>query len=237
MLITSVNWLSCGRSCNPGHLVIFEILPARRSINLRINIQFNLRSPPLWVQYIYFTKTLMVTIRKAHSEDLDFLVDADLLSDGSTLESEDEIADHREKISAFVVGTNDMGWIAQDDLTGEKAGMILVRFRDRFHEPVTEANLFLFRFLDAAIFPEDGRFCEIFQLYVTPAYRRQGIATQLKQQTEIETRQRSIKMIYTHTESKNEHVIDLNRKLGYQVVRCGPLWDDILRTSLVKWLE
>ena len=179
----------------------------------------------------------MVTIRKAHLADLDFLVDADLNSDGSILESDDEITEHRVKISAFADGTNDMGWIAEDELTAEKAGMILVRFRDRYHEPATEANLFLFRFFDAAVFPEDGRFCEIFQLYVVPTYRRQGIATQLKQQAEIETRQRGIKMIYTHTASENEHVIDLNRKLGYQFVRCGPLWDDVYRTSLVKWLE
>ena len=115
--------------------------------------------------------------------------------------------------------------------------MILVRFRDLFNEPGNEANRFLFRFLDRTIFPEDGRFCEVFQLWVAPAYRRQGIATLLKLHIEEEARQRAFWMIYTHTEAQNEHVIELNRKLGYQIVRCGPIWDDILRTSLVKWLK
>jgi ribosomal protein S18 acetylase RimI-like enzyme len=72
---------------------------------------------------------------------------------------------------------------------------------------------------------------------VAPAYRRQGIATRLKQRIEEETRQRGMQMIYTHTDAKNEHVIELNRKLGYQFVRCGPLWDEVPRTSLVKWLK
>jgi ribosomal protein S18 acetylase RimI-like enzyme len=144
---------------------------------------------------------------------------------------------HRSKIFAFIVGPADSGWIAEDDLTHAKAGMILVRFRDLEHQPATEANQFLSRFLDRAIFPADGRFCEIFQLWVAPAYRRQGIATRLKRQIEEEARQRSVGMIYTHTEAQNEHVIELNRKLGYRIVRCGPLWDDVLRTSLVKWLK
>ena len=44
------------------------------------------------------------------------------------------------------------------------------------------------------------------------------------------------RMIYTHTETANAHVIELNRKLGYEIVRRGPIWDEIERTSLVKWL-
>ena len=178
----------------------------------------------------------MITLRKANFEDLDFLVDADLLSDGCLPGPEEEQRAHRLKISAFVCGADDCGWIAEDDSTGAKAGMILARFRDRFHEPATEANQFLFRYLDESIFPRDGRFCEIFQLWVAPAYRRQGLATRLKQQAEAETRLRGMAMIYTHTETQNAHVIELNRKLGYQVIRCGPLWDDVPRTSLVKWL-
>ena len=185
----------------------------------------------------------MINIRKAHPEDLDFLVETDLLGEGYTVDpeepsmTEEDRAAHRIKISAFVCGRDDSGWIAEDELSGEKTGMILARFRDLYHEPGTEANQFLFRFLDRDIFPEDGRFCEVFQLWVAPAYRRQGIATRLKQQIEGESRQHGVRMIYTHTEAQNEHVIELNRKLGYRIVRSGPLWDDILRTSLVKWLK
>jgi ribosomal protein S18 acetylase RimI-like enzyme len=115
--------------------------------------------------------------------------------------------------------------------------MILVRFRDRFHEPDNEANRYLFRYLDSSIFPADGRFCEVFNLWVDKAYRRRGIATQLKQCAEAETRRRGIQMIYTHTMASNRHVLELNDKLGYQAVRTGPLWDQTPRTSLVKWLD
>jgi hypothetical protein len=29
----------------------------------------------------------------------------------------------------------------------------------------------------------------------------------------------------------------LNRKLGYEEVRCGPIWDEVPRVSLGKWLK
>jgi ribosomal protein S18 acetylase RimI-like enzyme len=185
----------------------------------------------------------MVIIRKAQPEDLDFLIEIDLLGDGYTLGldampmTDDEKAAHRLKISSFVSGSSDIGWIAEDNLTGAKTGMILVRFRDLFNEPDNEPNRFLFRFLDKTIFPANGRFCEVFQLWVSPEYRRKGVATRLKRQIEEEARFREIEMIYTHTEAQNEHVIELNRKLGYQVVRCGPIWDAVPRVSLVKSLR
>ena len=178
----------------------------------------------------------MFTIRKAAVNDLDFLIAADMASDGWTPTTDEERTAHRLKISAFVREANASAWIAVDDQTGARAGTIMVLYHDRYHEPATEANQFLFRFLDDAIFPADGRFCEVYQLWVEPAYRRQGLGTLLKQQIEAESRQRGMSMIYTHTEAKNEHVIELNRKLGYQFVRCGPIWDDVPRTSLVKWL-
>lgn len=178
----------------------------------------------------------MITLRPTQPDDLDYLIASDLLSDGWTPTTEDVIAAHHAKIAAFVAGGDDTGWIAEDDQTGERAGMILVRFRDRYHEPPTDANLFLFRALDDAIFPASGRFCEVYQLWVGPTYRRQGIATRLKQQIEVESLRRGIEMIYTHTEARNEHVIELNQKLGYRIVRTGPIWDEVPRTSLVKWL-
>ena len=68
----------------------------------------------------------MINIRKACPEDLDFLVETDLLGDGYTVApdessmTEEEQADHRIKISAFVCGLADSGWIAEDDRTGLK---------------------------------------------------------------------------------------------------------------------
>lgn len=147
-----------------------------------------------------------------------------------------EKKEHREKIAAFVTLPSEAGWVVEDSDSQERVGMLLARFRDRAHELPTEANLFLFRFLDPAIFPADGRFSEVFQLWIHPQYRRQGLATRLKEELEAETRRRGMQMIYTHTEATNAHVIEMNRKLGYTPVRCGPLWDKVPRVSLVKRL-
>ena len=184
----------------------------------------------------------MISIRRAALDDLDFLVEIDWMEDGYTQDpslpppTSEEIAAHRAKIAAFVCEPDEAGWLAVDDQTGQRAGMILARYRDRLHEAPTEANLFLFRFLDASVFPPDGRFCEVFNLWVHPAYRRQGLATRLKLAIEEEARRRGMQMIYTHTEERNLHVIELNEKLGYYEVRRGPLGDEVTRVSLVKWL-
>ncbi len=188
------------------------------------------------------TISSMYTIQRAVMDDLDFLVEIDLLGDGYTSDpdeppmSETDLAQHREKIASFVRQENDLAWVVLDE-AGQRVGAILARYRDRLHEPPNEANLFLFRFLDEALFPADGRFCEVFNLWVHPAHRRQGLAMRLKQVIEEEARRRGMKMIYTHTEAANLHVIEMNRKLGYQEVRCGPIWDAVPRVSLIKWLD
>lgn len=38
----------------------------------------------------------------------------------------------------------------------------------------------IFNELDRDLFPSDGSFLEIYQLWVSPAYRRKGLATKLK---------------------------------------------------------
>jgi ribosomal protein S18 acetylase RimI-like enzyme len=95
----------------------------------------------------------------------------------------------------------------------------------------------IFHELDRSLFQEDGRFVEIFQLWVAPQFRRKGIATRLKQKLEDVAKSKDINLIYTHTEERNTHVIALNEKLGYRKVRKGPIWDEIIRTSLIKHLE
>lgn len=76
----------------------------------------------------------------------------------------------------------------------------------------------------------------MFQLWVNPNYRREGLGTKLKEKIEEEAHIRKVNLIYTHTEERNQHVVDLNVKLGYKEVRRGPIWDDIVRISLVKHL-
>jgi ribosomal protein S18 acetylase RimI-like enzyme len=78
---------------------------------------------------------------------------------------------------------------------------------------------------------------EIFQLWIHSNYRRIGLATKLKEKLEEEALYHKVSLIYTHTEESNNHVIELNKKIGYQEVRRGPIWDDVIRVSLIKQLN
>jgi ribosomal protein S18 acetylase RimI-like enzyme len=116
-----------------------------------------------------------------------------------------------------------------------RIGLIAARFRNRNVDDHEPGSAFL-KALDRSVFPQDGSYCEVYQLWVDPAYRRRGLATALKRRLEEEAIRRRVSMLYTHTESANLHVIALNLKLGYQVVRRGPLWDSVERVSLTKRL-
>jgi len=92
----------------------------------------------------------------------------------------------------------------------------------------------VFRTIDRAVFPANGAFLEVFQLWVHPNHRRQGVGSALKLELETMARARNVSMIYTHTEERNEHVLAFNAKLGYREVRRGPIWDASVRVSLVR---
>ena len=94
----------------------------------------------------------------------------------------------------------------------------------------------IYKEIDREQFQEDGRFLEIFQLWIHPNYRRLGLGTELKLKVEEEAKSHGVNLIYTHTEESNLHVIDLNLKLGYIQVRRGTIWDSIVRVSLIKHL-
>jgi ribosomal protein S18 acetylase RimI-like enzyme len=185
----------------------------------------------------------MFEIREATSSDIEFLTVADLKTgteeDGVTIpaEMQDKHAfrNHLAKMGAFVLDENKGAWVGVTREDDQRAGMILCRFRNRLTESFDDSTIF--DELDAAIFPKDGRFCEIFQLWVEPMYRRNGLALQLKGHLEAEALRRGVKMIYTHTRGSNLHVLELNRRLGYTEVRRGPIWDDVIRVSLVKQLQ
>ena len=184
----------------------------------------------------------MFTLRRATPLDLDFLVMIDLKEEGithltPTILSDQEAADHRDKILAYVAQENKAAWVFEESDAGRLVGALLCLFHDRQHDEPNEANEFLFRFIDDSWVPPDGRFCEVFSLWVAPDVRRLHLATRLKQEMELEARRRSIRLIYTHTEERNDHVIALNYKLGYREIRRGPIWNPIIRVSLVKTLE
>jgi ribosomal protein S18 acetylase RimI-like enzyme len=180
-------------------------------------------------------------LREATPSDLSYLVWADLQDEGYTHSDTAELTEserlkHTEKIRFFVTQRGKGAWVLEDPRAACLAGMILFRFRNRVEVP-EQADSWLFMELPDDIFPVDGRFCEVFNLRVEPKYRRQGCAIRLKNQMERSARERGVRLLYTHTEATNEHVLKLNRKLGYVEARRGPIWDEIIRVSLVKRLE
>lgn len=178
-------------------------------------------------------------IRRENISDLDFLVQLDLKDEGITLTSEtrmteEELSQHREKIKRFVIENDRGAFIFEDKDSLRRIGLIMYSIVNRDGEFPWKT---IFHELDRGLFQIDGRFVEIFQLWVAPDYRRKRIATKLKLRLEEEARINDVNLIYTHTEEKNAHVIELNKKLGYKEVRRGPIWDGIVRISLIKHLD
>jgi ribosomal protein S18 acetylase RimI-like enzyme len=174
-----------------------------------------------------------VELRSATPADLELLVRVDLEDEGVTPGYRGpwgaEAAEaHRRLILSFVV--DDGAHLVE--VGGVSVGAIL--WRARTLDTVEEWSVF--RTMDASIFPGDGAFAEIFQLWVDRRHRRRGIATALKRAVETAALARDLGMIYTHTEARNTAVLALNDKLGYREVRRGPIWDEIIRVSLVKHL-
>jgi ribosomal protein S18 acetylase RimI-like enzyme len=160
-------------------------------------------------------------MRKAIITDHEFLVRIDLKNDGYTVSDEVEMTvqekeEHSKKIERYLTDPDKGAFIIEDSVYPWKT---------------------IFNELDPKLFQSDGRFIEIFQLWVHPNYRRLGLATKLKLKLEEEAQYHKVDLIYTHTEETNNHVIELNKKIGYQAVRQGPIWDDVIRISLIKKLS
>jgi ribosomal protein S18 acetylase RimI-like enzyme len=180
----------------------------------------------------------MISLRKAIITDLDFMVHIDLIDEGvtSTIEmqmAKEEKNQHREKIAKFLTDEDRGSFIYEDLNTKKQIGLIMYSITNRDKDYPWKT---IYHELDRSLFQEDGRFVEIFQLWVDPNYRRSGLATKLKQKIEEVAQLKNVNLIYTHTEETNSHVIVLNQKLGYKEVRRGPIWDNIVRISLIKHL-
>lgn len=170
-------------------------------------------------------------LRRAGGADLELLVRVDLDDEGVTPGyrvgwGEAELEGHRRLIRSFI---DDGGGLIAE-LDGETVGALL--WRERVLGGVEVWSVF--RLLDPSIFPADGGFAEIFQLWVHPDHRRCGVGTALKRGLETEVRTRGLRLIYTHTEARNTGVLAFNARLGYREVRRGTIWDDVIRVSLVK---
>ena len=178
----------------------------------------------------------MLQFRRATERDLEFLIRVDRDDEGYSAAADEppmDMTERRVKMTGFVRDTDKAAWVVEDTDSHAHAAAILCLFRDLDSEESSTLNRDSFdRIRD--LLPDDCRFTEVFNLWVHPDYRRQGLATKLKRHLETESRNRTLSMIYTHTEVSNHHVIELNRKLGYREIRRGPIWDEVVRVSLVK---
>ena len=180
-------------------------------------------------------------MREADTSDLDYLIWADYQHESFESNASNQAPDpseHADSIRPFVSDPDLGAWVLVNECATNliHAGMILFRFRTLV-EPRDGDYARLFHELPSKVFPPGGWFCEVFNLRVEPEYRRQGLATRLKNQMEVVARERDVRLLYTHTEERNAHVIELNRRLGYEPIRCGPIWDDVPRFSLTKRLQ
>ena len=176
----------------------------------------------------------MIVIQRAEACDVPFLVWVFQLGEGYS-DTEPAPADARleQRMAEFTTSPDKAAWVAIGD--GEpRVGLVMCRFRDLSVEGLETPGIPFFLDLPDPFFTPDARFCEVFELWVAPEVRRRGIGTRLKGELEGESRRRGIRLIYTHTETTNPHVIDLNFKMGYREIRRGPIWDEVERVSLVK---
>ena len=181
----------------------------------------------------------MTTIRSAHPDDLDFMLWVDQQNEGQPSEYDEpmrEMTDgQRAKTTEFLTREDGGAWVADDLVAKKRVGLVLCRFRVLGQGNETPTDDFLCG-LNEPLLSDGARFCEVFNLWVHPDYRRQRLATSLKLQLETESRRRGVTLIYTNTELANTHVIALNEKMGYRKIRQGPIWNDVIRVSLVKQL-
>ena len=171
-------------------------------------------------------------IRPIEINDLDFLVSVDMKDEGITSDEVKDYDEYVKKMTRFIEHPDFGGFIYE--LNHQQIGCILFNVENKFK---TYDWPTIYDEITDSYFDESGQMLVVYQLWISKEHRRCGIATHLKQAFEAEAINRQIYTLYTHTEIQNQHVIELNQKLEYDVVRIGPIWDEILRISLVKDLR
>lgn len=68
---------------------------------------------------------------------------------------------------------------------------------------------------------EDKPHAQVVGLWVQPGYRKQGIATRLKSQGEAWCLEQGITELRTNVYTVNETMVELNRRLGFEVAMLG----------------
>lgn len=168
-------------------------------------------------------------IRPIEEKDLDFLVAIEIKDEGISDPIEKPLEEHQKRVQLFIEGKDFGGFIYEKNKKTVACIMFSIENINKDYAWPT-----IYNEINKSYFDDSGDILCVYQLWVDPDHRRQGIASQLKLSLEDEASRREINIIYTHTETHNQHVIRMNQQLNYKVVRIGPIWDEILRVSLIK---
>lgn len=178
-----------------------------------------------------------LNIRMLEPSDLDAIATTLQLGEGYTqtdapTESWDAI--RRGLVGFGEDGVND-GLVATGDGFGGPAAFLLFRRRSRATDDFGEGHVI--GALARTLFPADGRFLQVHELWVAPPARRRGIGQALKKMLEAMAASEGVGMIYTVTEVGHRASIALNQQLGYVEIYRGPMWDEVPRVALAKYIE
>ncbi|HEY2710561.1 MAG TPA: GNAT family N-acetyltransferase [Caulobacteraceae bacterium] len=144
------------------------------------------------------------------------------------------LSETRQALRGFAENGSDAGFVATRRADDAPVGFLLYRLRNRLAEDFGEGNVL--GALSPRLFPADGRFVQVHDLWVDPAWRRRGVARTLKQIAELAAASEGIGMIYTVTEADHSAALALNAGLGYVEIYLGPMWDAVERVALAKYL-
>lgn len=178
-----------------------------------------------------------LSLRRLEPSDLDAVAKALQAGEGYTQTT--ALAETWQDIRAGLAGFGEDG-VNEGFVVGEggvesPVAFLLYRRRNRATDNFGEGNVL--GLLEDRVFPSDGRFLQVHELWVAPQARRRGIGRALKRALEAAAACEGFGMIYTVTEATHRAAMTLNRQLGYLEVYRGPMWDDVARVALTKHIR
>jgi len=175
-------------------------------------------------------------LRRLTPSDLDAVAQALALGEGYTRtgaapQTAQEI---RSDLAGFGTVDGKEGLVVMRASDAPPLAFVLYLVRNKRTEAFTAGNILDRLPLEA--FPADGRFLQIYDLWVDPSIRRRGVARALKRMLETEAASRQVRMIYTVTEARHRAVLELNATIGYVELYRGPMCDAVERVALARYL-
>jgi ribosomal protein S18 acetylase RimI-like enzyme len=179
-----------------------------------------------------------LSLRRVRASDLSEIAAVLSRGEGYTLpdgKTSFDLEQVREGLAGFSDNQGRLGFVACEATSGALAGFVLIVMRNSLTDTYPAGDI-LAR-LPASAVASDGRFLQVYDLWVSPQWRRRGVATALKRVMEAQARALGVRRLLTFTEASHAAVLRLNEKLGYRPVYRGPMWDDVERVALIKELN